>query len=205
MNDQLGDELMRMLFPHINTQNNQTNTPAPVSQEDIDSLQTFEQSEETNLQCSICFDNLSDTCIVLNCDHKFHRRCLNQWLSRHNTCPMCRTRVIERETSNNDHSTNINIVQRINMVRPHNNDTLCIHFIFSNGLQVDTMWYRNSKCYQILEFLTKFMIITNPVIKLMYNLGEAQFSFSSEDNMVSLNKELHQLMIPNHAIMRVFN
>lgn len=206
MNNQFGDELMRMIFSNISQQVDENNEDGPVSQNDIETLETFEQTEASTNQCPVCFENLSGSCIVLNCEHKFHRNCITRWLHRHNTCPLCRTRVLNNQNgeAHEQPRRNINIVQRINMI-PQQQNILCIHFIFSNGLQLDTKWLNTTKCYQILEFLGKFMIIINPVIKIIYNLGEAQFSFSSEDNMTSLNKTLHTLMIQNHAIMRVYN
>ena len=58
--------------------------------------------------CSICLSNNDEYCYIINssslenmnnienisCGHVFHKVCLNPWISRHNTCPMCRTQII---------------------------------------------------------------------------------------------------------------
>ena len=58
--------------------------------------------------CSICLSNNDEYCYIINssslenmnniehisCGHVFHKVCLNPWICRHNTCPMCRTQII---------------------------------------------------------------------------------------------------------------
>jgi hypothetical protein len=40
--------------------------------------------------CYICLLKNDEDCTNTICDHKFHKRCLHQWLKRNNTCPVCR-------------------------------------------------------------------------------------------------------------------
>ena len=45
-------------------------------------------------KCSICNEKyeLNNIIRVINqCNHKFHSNCVDQWFSRHSTCPICRT------------------------------------------------------------------------------------------------------------------
>jgi len=46
-------------------------------------------------QCIIC---LSDENILQGymtaCNHQFHAECLQQWIAKHNSCPMCRSSII---------------------------------------------------------------------------------------------------------------
>jgi hypothetical protein len=48
---------------------------------------------DTEKECSICIDTIRiDECIKdLPCKHDFHTSCLNVWLDKQNTCPLCRT------------------------------------------------------------------------------------------------------------------
>ncbi len=57
-----------------------------------DSLQiTINQNEE----CCICLDmDNTGEWSILPCSHKFHMRCISMWLISHQTCPVCRLRVI---------------------------------------------------------------------------------------------------------------
>ena len=48
---------------------------------------------EFNEICSICHLDLNDLQRTLNCNHIFHTECINRWLERRNTCPLCRTIV----------------------------------------------------------------------------------------------------------------
>lgn len=66
---------------------------------------------DDNNFCGICYDNyLSDKVILkLNCDHIFHKECLDEWWKRINIklCPYC------RKVNNNlvivKNSSNINV------------------------------------------------------------------------------------------------
>lgn len=43
--------------------------------------------------CAICLENLLDDSNPLPCGHVYHAACLNQWLKKCTTCPICRTVV----------------------------------------------------------------------------------------------------------------
>ena len=45
--------------------------------------------------CSICWDEMSDPSVTLECKHKFHYRCITEWAKRNNGCPMCRQTFTE--------------------------------------------------------------------------------------------------------------
>ena len=43
--------------------------------------------------CSICMEAMNDSSKVRtlpNCNHKFHTKCINQWLRFNSGCPLCR-------------------------------------------------------------------------------------------------------------------
>ena len=46
-------------------------------------------------QCAICLsdENLLEG-FITTCNHQFHVECLQQWFSKHNTCPICRSLFI---------------------------------------------------------------------------------------------------------------
>jgi ankyrin repeat protein len=46
-------------------------------------------------QCAICLadDNLLGG-IMTSCNHQFHAECLQQWIAKHKSCPMCRSSII---------------------------------------------------------------------------------------------------------------
>lgn len=49
---------------------------------------------KANVECSICYEN--DNLIVrrLSCGHEFHIDCIDEWLSKKKTCPICRKILI---------------------------------------------------------------------------------------------------------------
>lgn len=48
----------------------------------------------SNYECSICFD-LKNDMIYTNCDHIFCKNCIDKWLKKTNTCPLCRKNIIQ--------------------------------------------------------------------------------------------------------------
>ena len=51
--------------------------------------------ESEDLECSICLEDIKDKYTIIKCNHVFHKQCLNLWLKKHQTCPMCRTYLKE--------------------------------------------------------------------------------------------------------------
>jgi len=54
--------------------------------------------------CPICLENMDNISYVsvTNCDHIFHNKCLNEWRSKNNNCPLCRKNIcMERELPKN--------------------------------------------------------------------------------------------------------
>lgn len=47
------------------------------------------------MDCSICLTELDRFTQHLDCGHEFHNNCINFWLKKNNTCPMCRENIIE--------------------------------------------------------------------------------------------------------------
>ena len=46
------------------------------------------------MECSICLSPITENQYMTNCNHIFHKTCLENWLSNdHMNCPMCRQRI----------------------------------------------------------------------------------------------------------------
>ncbi|KAL1553811.1 RING-type E3 ubiquitin transferase [Salvia divinorum] len=48
--------------------------------------------------CVVCLDNLvqlgNGEVARLDCGHQYHQRCIRNWLNVNNTCPLCKTTVV---------------------------------------------------------------------------------------------------------------
>ena len=60
----------------------------------LDNYLLSHQVREADIEgnCSICIEpfNSTQTNVVLQCNHKFHSRCIKEWLEKELTCPNCR-------------------------------------------------------------------------------------------------------------------
>ncbi len=43
--------------------------------------------------CSICLENITKGKKKIECNHEFHLKCIDEWLIKSNTCPLCRTPI----------------------------------------------------------------------------------------------------------------
>jgi len=62
----------------------------------------FFRTYESGDTCGICIEELSNgypICVNKNCTHGFHCGCINEWLERKSTCPVCRERFDKVELS----------------------------------------------------------------------------------------------------------
>ena len=41
------------------------------------------------LECAICLETNDSKTRKLECKHKFHQNCLEEWLKNHKRCPLC--------------------------------------------------------------------------------------------------------------------
>ena len=45
-------------------------------------------------ECSICYETTKDSEIIkLKCDHFFHKECIEKWVEKAGTCPLCRYNI----------------------------------------------------------------------------------------------------------------
>ena len=52
---------------------------------------TKDSAQSVKEDCIICFDQYpKETGKTLECGHTFHPKCIDQWISEHKTCPICR-------------------------------------------------------------------------------------------------------------------
>jgi len=101
---QVGDFVMgdfNELLAQMHRQHEDQGKP-PATEKAINQLhtRTLTKEDENQLadqQCAICQDKFlaKEEVTCLPCDHTYHKDCVVPWLSRHCTCPVCRSEVKE--------------------------------------------------------------------------------------------------------------
>jgi len=86
-----------------NNQNSQSNNNMPdlpnytIIQNKIIKIKeyTFNGELESEESCSICLENYkkNDTINILKCGHKYHEKCIDEWISTSDNCPLCRLSI----------------------------------------------------------------------------------------------------------------
>ena len=77
--------------------NNKYGNP-PASQSSVDKLDHFKITEQKlkdfgfENSCPVCKDEfvVNEECLLMPCEHHFHKDCLIPWLKERNSCPICR-------------------------------------------------------------------------------------------------------------------
>ena len=62
-------------------------------------IKPYRRCTEQQLECCICCEDIKQTQYIreLNCNHRFHKKCIDKWLissmkcKEHVNCPVCRT------------------------------------------------------------------------------------------------------------------
>lgn len=47
-----------------------------------------------NEDCVVCLESFSDVVVRLNCNHLYHKKCIDKWFTLNNNCPVCRKVLI---------------------------------------------------------------------------------------------------------------
>ncbi|KAL2126489.1 hypothetical protein VTI74DRAFT_821 [Chaetomium olivicolor] len=108
-------EALDRIVTQLMEQSPQTNAAPPASQSAIDRLEKKKVDDEMlgpegKAECTICIDeiNKGDEVLVLPCKHWYHGECVVLWLKEHNTCPICRMPIENREGGDNNNTTTTN-------------------------------------------------------------------------------------------------
>ncbi|XP_059659113.1 E3 ubiquitin-protein ligase ATL42-like [Cornus florida] len=84
----------------------------------IESLPSFKFSllkgSKEGLECVVCLSKFEDTDILRllpKCRHAFHTNCIDQWLEKHSSCPLCRYKFDVKDLISLTHSNSLRYPQ----------------------------------------------------------------------------------------------
>ncbi|ROW05674.1 hypothetical protein VMCG_05279 [Cytospora schulzeri] len=106
-------EALDRIITQLMETNPQSNAAPPASEAAIAKLEKKQIDKEMmgdngKAECTICIDEmqLGDEVTVLPCKHWFHGECVTLWLKEHNTCPVCRAPIEQRDGSSSSNNNN---------------------------------------------------------------------------------------------------
>ena len=86
---------------HINdNDNNQrlinNTSSSEINTENIEKIEKIYIDELYDKECTICLENFNENEILyeLKCKHYYHKTCIDDWLSKKRTCPLCRLNLL---------------------------------------------------------------------------------------------------------------
>ena len=100
---------IRAIFDEINLNDNNNNRRRAIDKELLNKLpetQDVSKLDPEKRNCIICLEDFKnkDKALILPCIHLFHKNCINNWLKKQNTCPICKFKL----TRSNINSQNNN-------------------------------------------------------------------------------------------------
>lgn len=183
----------------------------------IESLPFFRFSalkgSKQGLECAVCLSKFEDIEILRllpKCKHAFHINCVDQWLEKHSSCPLCRHKVSIDDIALITNSTSLRFLQSQSDMRQDSNLELFVQreedfhqgsSRYSQGssfrgikeeeeLPIQESCDNNENCEEILHKFNHRIIISDVVLKNRWS------SVSSSDLMF-LNSEMINAMSSN--------
>lgn len=118
------DELKRPSRPIIEMSALPTNREVPSNEQHAvmqESKSTHDDDDPTEATCAVCIEEIEIGewyKRLPKCEHCFHAKCIDQWLSRRATCPVCREEIFPEIVNGVD----VPAVRREIRIRPGNRD-----------------------------------------------------------------------------------
>ena len=90
-NNENNENLLQNESNSENNQNHQNN-----QNQTIEKIELTFTNNLNNKNCSICLDEFNENEILfqLICNHYYHKKCINDWLRKNRSCPLCRTDLV---------------------------------------------------------------------------------------------------------------
>lgn len=96
----------RMDFEDLGLVDWEHHLPPPAAKAVVESLpRTVISSAKADLKCPVCLLEFEaeETVIEMPCHHLFHSNCILPWLSKTNSCPLCRHELPTDDDSYEEH------------------------------------------------------------------------------------------------------
>ncbi|KAJ1686703.1 hypothetical protein LUZ63_018093 [Rhynchospora breviuscula] len=92
-----------LLLQHLTENDPSRQGTPPAKREAVEALPSV-KIEEFSLTCSVCLDEfeIGSEAKMMPCKHKFHGKCIVQWLELHCSCPVCRFKLPANETKDSN-------------------------------------------------------------------------------------------------------
>ncbi|XP_021900103.1 E3 ubiquitin-protein ligase ATL42 [Carica papaya] len=160
----------------------------------IESLPFFRFSSlkgsKQGLECSVCLSKFEDVEILRllpKCKHAFHINCIDQWLEKHSSCPLCRHKVNADDSSLFVYSTSMRFLNQSDFGEDSNIE------LYVQREEEDQR--HGSSRFSIGSSFRK-------ITKGNFDKEEASLIQQEADNQQVLHKFNHKIMVSDHVVFK---
>ncbi|XP_056161981.1 E3 ubiquitin-protein ligase ATL42-like isoform X2 [Syzygium oleosum] len=107
--------------PHHKTRSRISSRASPLSS--AYSLFSSLKGSKKGLECAVCLSKFEDIEILRllpKCRHAFHIDCIDYWLEKHSSCPLCRHKVSDEDLANFTYSNSMRLMSQSDMRQDSN-------------------------------------------------------------------------------------
>jgi hypothetical protein len=149
-----------------------------------DNISVISYSSDIN-NCSICMSHYNIKNLhTLNCNHVFHKDCINEWLTKNNTCPLCRAIV-------NIKPLNISI-QPLPQIHIQN-------FININATHYATHIPSHHNKDKIIKYISMIIFILTCTFHLSSSIYNNYVFFTTNNHINEYIKTLNETQLGDHS------
>lgn len=195
---QLIETLITNIINESMEEENQQNNG--LSQEELNTLRDSAYLiNNTDHQCSVCLENIdSESQVVeLRCEHIFHLSCIERWCENHNSCPLCRSRIVENPENQQSQQNNVRQNQRIIV----NNITRVQINFFINGVSFTSYW---NSCNTLVEIFMYLSQMNNNYNRIMIQINNKIFKTTESYEYLAQSLTAHGLIGNVNAIVHIY-
>jgi hypothetical protein len=152
--------------------------------------------------CSICLEDINNSNYKLKCNHEFHKSCIDGWLKKNTTCPICRSHIVINIPKLSINKIDIQRTPIIN--NPNKNKLKYKKYLSLIFFILSIMFFVGSCIYNIYQFENVNNNINN-YIKYLNETQLGNYTHSTYDAGVLIGVDIGYYFLFIICCFQIFN